>query len=146
MANPQLFPNRFKGAEYARNVWHVTPDENTTREMVLKPEFWTHVAGQLKVGDHIEVLSETLAFWMLLLVVSVGRVAATVVALTEIEIAANTIPNDTGVDPEYDIKFKGPMRKWAIIRVSDGAYVLEGFQSREEASRELNGYLKAQAA
>jgi len=138
----QLAQGRFKNVEFVRKTWHATPAEGHTFEDVLNPEYWSHMANKVKVGDHIEVLPEDQTYWALLMVTDVGRVAARVMVLHQVQFKENLPVPGESVPAEFEVAWKGPQMKWAVIRLSDRSVVLRDFPSREEASKALVEYQK----
>ena len=115
--------------EAARNVWIFRPSEDITKEDMLRPPFWTHVATQRRVNDRIEVLSQDASWYAELIVRAVGplEVVTGLLAFTEFNaIAAPT-------EDEYTIAWKGPTAKWRITRAADKLTLREGFSSEAAA-------------
>ena len=111
--------------ETARNVWIFRPTEDITKEDMLRPAFWTHVARQMRVNDRIEVLSQDASWYAELIVRAVGplEVATGLLAFTQFDAIA--APSED----EYLVAWKGPTAKWRITRVSDKQTLREGFAS-----------------
>jgi hypothetical protein len=62
-----LLVNRFQPAEFSRTWWFATAEAGTTIEQISKPEFWAHVASQMRPLDEIVVTTDDLgAGWHLL--------------------------------------------------------------------------------
>lgn len=137
--------NRFQPAEYQRVIYSATPEANTPVADLKKPEYWAHIAQQLKSGDRIEVEREDGAYFIELLVREVGRTWAKVVSLREItlEDTAFTIPEEL---KEYDVEYKGKITKWSVIRIKDRSAVYEGGSTKQDAVNWLTDHLKALAA
>lgn len=126
-----LDPQRMGLAEHRRQDWVVNAAAGTTREDVLNPQYWAHMAAQMQPYDRIDVRLET-GEWMLeLLVGGVGRNWAQVHLLHQHELTkiADAMPRAQ----LHIVEWKGPQRKWAVIRLSDGAIIQDGKQSRAEA-------------
>lgn len=128
--------------EVARNVWIFRPGEDITKEDMLHPAFWTHVARQMRVNDRIEVLSQDASWYAELIVRAVGplEVVTGLLAFTEFNAIEATS------EDEYDIAWKGPAAKWRITRRADKAMVRDGFESKEMALAWLALPLQARAA
>jgi hypothetical protein len=115
--------------ETARNVWIFRPTEDITKEDMLRPAFWTHVARLMRVNDRIEVLSQDASWYAELIVRAVGplEVATGLLAFTQFDAIA--APSED----EYTVAWKGPTAKWRITRVADKLTLREGFSSEAAA-------------
>lgn len=186
--------SRITLAEYARNIFVVTPEHGTPFEDILKPSYWLHVADtvsmRLRPYDRIEVRPEDGSYFAELIVRSVntvdtlnrvtgehitrrGEAVLYPLCFVQIEkatplVAPASVVTDTGVTavtpavpeaakaPEpipaadigtaYEVVFKGPHRKWSVMRNDDKAIIKENMGTREEADLWLTGYHKALAA
>ena len=137
--------DRFKPSEYMRVVYYAIPEANTPISDLKKPEYWAHIAQQLKASDRIEVEAEDGAYFVELLVRDVGRTWAKVTVLRELML------DDTGAPmpdelKEYDVIYKGKMTKWSVIRLKDRSAVYEGGNTKQDAMAWLTDHLKALAA
>lgn len=136
--------NRFKAAEFVRNVWHVTPVAGDTPETLLDPKWWVHVQRQLKVGDKIEVLAETREWYAECLVLDTGiwgaKVSFTVQPVALVNEARVEAPED------YEVKWAGPHAKHRVIRKSDNVVLKDGCATKEEAASWIKSHRQAMAA
>jgi hypothetical protein len=135
--------DRFKQAEYVRNSFRIVPQQGQTLQDIIQPGYWAHIAQFLKVGDHIEVFAEDQSYWAELLVVAAERTAASVQVLNQVEIQANSLPEAPA--PGYRVEWKGPQHRWSVIRIADGQYIKEGFDTKQAAGSSLQEYLRALA-
>lgn len=135
---------QFKLREQARQDWVVDAAEGTIVEDVLDPQYWAHVASQMQLYDRIEVLVET-GEWMLELVCTgVGRNWAQVQILSRHDL---TPPVEAmSAAARYSVDWKGPARKFAVIRKSDSQIVQEGFANRNDANAWLSNHERVTAA
>lgn len=108
-------------------------------EDLLRPDFWTNVAAQLKPGDRIEVYPEDGAFFAELLVRSCNRTSAVVLPLRFNDLVGAV--EESTDDASFYVKFRGP-RKHCIMRASDDMPIIEDIETKEQAYRELEEYLK----
>lgn len=143
MSQRRLRGAQIKGSEFARAIYYSRPDAGTTADDLMRPDFWANVAAQLRPGDRIEVYPEDGAFFAELLVRSSSRLAAVVIPLRAIDLSGSS--EETIEEPGFSVKFRGP-RKFCVIRNSDGVPVIEDIDTKEQAFRELEDYLKAHAA
>lgn len=138
-----LQPNRFKIAEYERTVYVATAEKGHTKEDILSPDYWAHAANKLKPYDRIEVRHDEGEYFCELLVTQVGRGWAKVVELSYKELSkSEALPT---IPEPYEVVWKGPHRKWAVIRKADGEYISEGHDDRNKAHNWLVEHLKVAA-
>ena len=136
---PQLNPSRIQLAEYKRNVWDVTVEQNVSIPMMEDPQFWAHIAEKLKPKDKIEVTDDEMSFYAEFIVIAAERSWAHVRRLSMVPlINPEDVPQD---DVGYIMKWRGPYHLWSVIRTSDHAVIKAGMQ-REECKLWLDEYLK----
>lgn len=123
------------GAEYIRRIFRASPPAGTTVDDILEPAYWVHIAAKLKPdgGDIIEVLPEDKAFYAELLVLSASKIHAKVVPIVAVKLASAVSKKSEPTPKGFEISFKGPQRKWSIIRKADKVVVQEKFQNKVDA-------------
>jgi hypothetical protein len=142
VARPQLNTTRFKGSEYERTVWVVTVEEGVTSDDLERPDFWAHVANRMRPFDRIEVRADDGSYFAELLVIAVDRNWAKVKGLMFVQLNEEA----TGYAPgsaDHIVKWRGPHRKWSVVRKSDNAVLKEECQTQAEATLWLNGHLQS---
>src|ERR1700739_443859 len=132
-------PQRMKVAEYERRDWVCTAEEGTKVDDILDPGYWAHIAGQMTMYDRIEVRIDTGEFLLELLVKDVGRNWAQVVLLHEHDLSAKTPTGESNSEASEAI-FKGPVRRWCVIRKSDQVAVQERLSDKAAALAWLADY------
>lgn len=140
----KIHASRFKAAEHVRNVWAVVPEAGVPFEDMLEPAYWSHVAAKLRGGDVIEVYPEDATYFARLMVRRTARLEAVVSKIEQVVFdaaAEPTIPADT-----YEAAWKGPHRKWSVVRLADKEIVKDGFENRDGATTWIASHLKALAA
>ncbi len=126
-----LQPERMGTREHRRQDFAVNAEAGTRVEDVLDPQYWAHVANTMEPYARVEVLEES-GEWMLeLLVLNVGRNWAQVHLLHKHDLSerAETMPNAQ----THKVEWKGPQRRFAVIRISDSQCLQDGFVSKLEA-------------
>lgn len=121
-----------------------TVSEGTPFEDLLKPDYWAHVAQKLRPHTLIKVIPEDGSYWAELLVLSCDRLWAKVFVLRHMDLT------EVAEDPaalasrmsEFDILWKGPVKKHVVVRKSDSTIVAEEIQTKGEAKIWLEGHLK----
>lgn len=134
-----LPPVRRKLAEHGRQTHLITVESAEYPEDFLKPEFWALVAKDMQLGDHVEIRDDSMSFWGEYIVLGCDATWAQLHQLRQ----AQLVPAEQRlISPDFLVAFKGPHRKWCIVRISDGAIVHEGEQHRGAANLWLEGYAK----
>lgn len=129
---------RFNLAEYWRRDFVVNAEIGTTKEDILRPEYWALVAQHLKPFDHIEVRDEAGEWIAELSVRQADRTWANVALLHFHQFVA--ISDQPGVAARHRVEWKGPQHKWAVIRNGDSQMVQKGFSERESANEWLRNH------
>lgn len=137
-----IFQNQFREASYFRNVWCATVEHGVEPEDLFAPEFWAHVAGNLKPGDRIEVMPDSREWYAELMVMDAGKLYARVkpmrlVMFTE---AAKTS------DADFSVVWKGPAAKWCVVRTADSAIMYRDMSSKDAAEAKLAEHKQPKAA
>lgn len=139
----KLHASRFGLAEHKRRIFSIVPEHGTEFEEVLKPSFWSHIAVNLRISDRIEVLAEDGSYFAELIVRDAGNLFASVGVLRKIDL--DPVNSGEGSDG-HEVAWKGPHRKFAVIRKSDDAIVKDGFDAKPAALAWLAGNIKSLAA
>lgn len=163
----QMAADRFKLAEHERNVHSITIEEGVTRAQLINPAFLAHVAAKLRPYDQIEVRCDDGTLFAKLLVLQAERTWARVhvlewhnlttrdVSLSQVGEQAKSGAADkaAGPDParalmpedDYLVQWKGPHKKWCVIRKADGAYMREAEPDKAAATTWLLDWIKVTA-
>lgn len=138
-----LVPNRFGHAEHVRNHWVATVEvgpNGADPSDFLKPEYWSLIAKSLQPYDLIEVRADDGSYWGEFLVRQCDRNWAKVHPLREHKFGAEEkVAADQG---DFEVVWKGPHKKWCVIRRNDSSMVHEGEQEKLGAITWLEGYAK----
>lgn len=121
---------RFQPSDFARTTYVATVEQGTTLEEVMEPAFWSYVQHQIRPYDKIEVRADDGSFYAELLVIGTARGAVKTALLIKTDL--NTKIEAKG--ELYECKYKGPHKKWCVIRITDGLMVEEGIELKEEAN------------
>lgn len=138
MSKHQLNPSRFHGAEYKQNVWVVNAPEEVKREDLTRPDFWSHIASQLRRNDEIKVFAEDGSYFAHILVMGADRTWANVRELAFHKLTREDITE--AVSDDYDVKLRGPKR-WSVIRKSDREVLQENMHTKDDAERWLSHHI-----
>ncbi len=134
---------RMRASEFWRTTWCINPELGVTKEDMLKPEYWAHVASKLKPWDLIEARAEDGSYFAVLVVLDGAKTWAKVDEILYKEFKDNAGPADVNVDDKYTIQYKGPHAKWRVTRKSDNNIMREELVSKAAAMAWLSEYQKA---
>lgn len=137
-----LVPSRFQQAEHARTVWRVVAEEGTAIEDVLKPMFWAHVAHTMARFDKIEILADDETWFVELIVRDCGRGFAKVALFAKIEFDAADGEKSTTLEG-FTIAWKGPKRRFVVVRDADSTLVKEELASKALALAWVQDFVRA---
>jgi hypothetical protein len=127
----QISPGRMKLSQYERQEWVANAPEGCIVDDIKKQDFWALMAHLMKPYDRIEVRADDGSWLAELVVIGCGRNWAKVSVLNHYKL--DDASDEMKDDAEYSIAFKGPQKKWCVIRNSDDAYIREGIGSKQEA-------------
>lgn len=134
-----VMPKTLALAEQRIVTWHVVVPHAMPFEEVLKPDFWTHVAGRMRPHQRIIVDCDSGAWTATLFVRAAQRLSARVVVLEKHEFE-ETAPLQSAAD--FSVKWGGPAHKFRVLRNSDESVIKHGFETQEDANVFLAGYIK----
>jgi len=138
-------PSRMKPAEYSRTVYHASIEHMTTKEDMLQPKFWAHVAVSMKPGDRIEAMAQDGTFYAELLVVASDRNWSAVHLLSYHDLTKTSMNLNEEVSDEYSVVFKGP-KQWCVVRKIDNAILQDKLHSQDDGMKWLEIHLKQKVA
>jgi hypothetical protein len=139
---PKLHPKNFHDAVTQRNIWRVVPADGVRYEELFRPEYWASVSNRLRAGDLIEVTAEDGSYFALLYVLVTATQAARVYEFQKIDLQGeNAELPDVGAG--YEVKWKGPVLQWTVIRTLDNVRVATNLGDRASANEALANHLKA---
>lgn len=137
-----LSESKFALSTYATNRWSVTLEYGVPYERVFDPDFWSHVARKMRIGDIVELHAEDTTFFAELYVVAAHRLAAKLVELRRFDLApAVQVAADTS---PLTVKYRGPHNRYCLMRGEN--IVQSGYQTAEEAELAKAQHAKAFAA
>jgi len=143
---PRLTVGRLRDAEHDRRRVAVDFPPGATVEDALTPSYWAHYARTLRPKDIVEIMEETGA-WE-------GQFRVMFTSNTEVKMAKSWVV-DYDVDTEaiepavfdrYDLAWKGPVLKYAIMDKTSGAIVKDHLYPKGEAIAALKQHTQAVGA
>jgi len=140
--------DRFKPAESTLGKWDAKTEIGTTREHLLKPEYWSHVSELMTPWSEITCRCEDGTYYAKLLVLDCGRGWAKVQVLNWYSLTTGDVAqsqSSTGTKDDYDIIWKGANMKHIVQRKSDQVVIHEGEQRKASAEAWLDEYLASKA-
>lgn len=141
---PPLHPKFFQldTAGQVVSVWVAATPAGVTFEDTLNPEYWTHIASRLRPLAKICVFPEDGSWEAELRVRSVGTQWAKVHPIRHEVMPVVPAPAQSDA---FAVDWGGPVLKYRIRRVSDGANVETGFVDKAAAYTALTELMKRAA-
>ncbi len=141
---PQVNPVRFKQFEFVNTKYSLTVESNTTIEDVQTPEFWAHISQQLRPYDDIRIVTDDGSWYADVFVLVAARNWARVKVKYFAQLTTSDVDQSQAEKIDtHRVEYKGPHRKWSVIRNQDDAYLKDGMQTQGEAAAWLKEHLKA---
>jgi hypothetical protein len=145
-ASRPLAVSQIKLAEYATQRHVVSLPSEVDFLRVEEPSFWANVTDRLRPGDLIDVHSQAGLFFGQLYVREAGfgdptraKFGAVVHVLGYHEF--DRIEPRKREAPTHEVRFLGPVQSWGIVRLIDGAVVVENLPDRPTAEAKLRAML-----
>lgn len=146
----KLAPLRLQLAEYARQLWTVTLEAGTDPAVLDQPAFWSLVAARFSPYDKIEVRADDGSYYAEYIILGCDRTWAKLQMLFKAQEPSTDVVTIAAAmqqapAPDYLVKWRGPLKKWSVIRVADQMMVCEGQQTRIMAENWLANHRKVAA-
>lgn len=139
----QVSPARLQVSDYEMTTFTLTVEKGTTKEDLINPAFWAHIAVKFRPWDLIYVRSDEGTFFAEYLVLSCGRNWAQVKEKSYMNLTSSDVSlTQAAAQDGYKVEWKGPHVKFAVIRNSDSAKIKDSFQTKEEAQTWLSDFEK----
>ena len=134
----------FTVGEADYQMWSAKPPAGTTREEVLNPVFWKHVARRVRAPAFINVMPLDGAWFSQLLVVFADPHRVTVLEMQHrvIEESAYAVAENQ----EYEAAFLSASGKYGVKRRSDKQIIRHGFASLDDARNWMTDYARTKRA
>lgn len=130
-----------ENSKYNSITYNVNMPADMTAEQLLNPQAWIHVKRkfpELAVRNKIECIKEDMSLFVELIVTGVSNDIIFVKILREIDLDDKI---STKEESAYEIVWKGPTKKFAIVRKLDKEELRSGFAAKAEAQECLkNNY------
>jgi len=141
---PKIISNRLKSAEFERIQWVATVEQGVTREDLLEPSFWSLAAVNLSPYNRIEVRCDDGTFYGEYLVLDSSRTWAKLYELSFHQLTSSDVSLSQTEKPALvlDIAFKGPHKKWCVLRGED---ILQEGMLKNDAEDWARNHMKAMA-
>lgn len=146
---PKLHATGLGFAIHKRNEFFCRPHAGVTIEDVKNPQFWAHVAYNLRIGDRITAYAEDGTWYAELLVVASEQTLASVAVLNSIDLTVEAKQRQERLDElakGYDVEWRGPAHKWCVINKVKNEMVDKGFTAKADAYSALSDHLRKFAA
>lgn len=131
-------------AEYRRHDWVVNAPEGATVEDIKQPGFWALMAAELSPYDRIEVRADDGTWLAEGVVLGCDRTWAKVHVLNTYKLSTGDVA--LSQSDQYSVEWKGPHKKWTVIRISDQEAVKDQCGTKEEATLWMREHEKVMLA
>jgi hypothetical protein len=145
-ARPAPIPlgeDRWKLKEHQNPGGWICVPHGTTVEDLHQPVFWANVARHLRPSGTVEVHWDDASQFAEFYVLSAGRNWASVSLLRHVKLEKPVLPQQAH---QFGIAFNGPVDKFRVTRLTDGAVIRAGFASEADARKFLEEHLRKLAA
>lgn len=125
----QLVAGRISLAEYKRNVYVAVVPQGVTLEQALVPEFWAHVAQNIKTWDRIELRAEDKSWYADCVVINASRLSVSVRPLVVLKLDAGEVGDGSRLPASkggYHVDYGGPIDLYRVIRNADSTVMTQG--------------------
>lgn len=129
-------PTNIEESTYARSIYQVKPEISATVKDLLEPDYWAHVAKQLRAGDRIEAVPDDRHYYAEFFVLAASTNWAKLILLREVTLIKD---NEKTVTDGFEIGFAGP-HKWRVTMGSD--VISKGHDDKDSAAKWLAEHLK----
>jgi len=131
--------------EFSRMSWTITLDVGQKMSKLDDPNYWANIALKLRPTHQIYVFSNDGTEYAEYVVLQCSRLYAKVgqVNYKNFDEVADNLEDEAC---EYHVVWKGPNRKFEVIRKADDSAVSSGHESREDGITSMHEYLKVLAA
>lgn len=125
---------RSNGADYLRTYHHVAVDPTITMDDIMRPSFWAHHAQNLKAGDLIDVVSDTLDVQLRVIEKGIGfvRMRPRLAWVSKEATAAKEDAPMPDVPAGYSVK-RGPGGRWRVFTDDPLMEIASGLVTEREA-------------
>jgi hypothetical protein len=121
-----------KLSEFERREWVANIELGVSVEDIQDPAYWALVAKKISPYDHIEARAEDGSWIAFLIVTGCDRTWAKVAVDRVVRLTTSDV-SMSQADAKHRLEWKGPMRKWTVIRASDSEVVRDGFTEKDQA-------------
>lgn len=138
--------NGLMQAESKRNIYRVQLTAGDKPDDLLAPEWWVHVAKQMRLDDMVEVMAFDRSWFGTVTVIEVGKAGyggarvAYVVGPVKLGNAA-----EVAKQADHEVRWGGPNAQWQVVRIKDKLVLKAGLPSKEDGGAWIAENLKAAA-
>lgn len=119
-----------------RTIWHIKPESSVDVEDLLDPDYWAHVAKQVRAGDRIEAVPEDRHYFAEFFVLGSSTNWVKVVLLRKRDLVKDNNPIEKD---GFVVKFAG-QHKWRVEK--DGQVLSKMHDDQASAAKWLSNHLK----
>ena len=140
----QAMPNNMKEDGVYSSAYTMNAPSGATRENILDPIFWAHVASTLRRNDIVHIRANDDTFWAQYLIRDCGRTWAKAFEMHWFGFKGSEMEAEDVL--EYECKWNGPSDKFIVLRLADGTKLAKDLSTKDDALGWLAQYKKKQLA
>jgi hypothetical protein len=127
-----LLKSDFSLSKAARQNWFISLPDTCTKEDLLNPSFYAHVAERIRPQDTIEVVAKGSSFYAELFVLSADKNSVKVSILRWVDFQENS--DDYNTSTQYNARYVAGFG-YQVVRLSDKKAMNDtGFGTKKEAA------------
>lgn len=141
-----ILPSQLTNRETVQQQFVLTAKPEQAPEDFEDPRAYSTIAEKIRPTDEITVIHEGGDWMMKLYVIATSRQWVRVhrYHFSDLKQAMEGVSApDEGVYDEYDVKWRGPHGKFAVVRKEDNSVISSGHEDREAAEKAKNEYIRA---
>ena len=135
--------SRLSLIHHVRNQYRLVAEEGCSMDTVLAPEYYAHIAAQLRREDEITIKAEDGSWRMDVEVMDTGPQWVRVAVLNRViygEVQSEDDSEKPQVVAPYIRVWKGIHDRHCILRTSDNVIVKKGIPDKAQAEKEAANY------
>lgn len=138
VASGRLHAGRLSPVEHKRAELFADIPAGTAPEALLNPDYWQHLAAQLRPLDLIEAFCEDGSWEGLYRVMFVSSAE---VVLSPVRITRHGQPGQIDDHETFEIKWISPSKKFGVVHRGNGSVVKDGLYPKSQAYSYLQKHL-----
>lgn len=137
-------PTRLLNASHEVVTYYHAPEFDVSLSDILKPDYWSHVAAKLRPGTRVLIDAPDLSWTATLMCRAASKTEAIMVVVSKSEF--DNVEDLPAIPDAFEIKWRGPARKWGVVRKADNEVIRDELMSKPAAQKWLANHVQSMAA